>query len=83
DETAYCYRDDNKGMYLFWKGDETALAESTSTGANTSGEPASTASAFNAGYLALAGIGGLALGIIGTTLVMMPKLKKKKEETAG
>ncbi len=82
DDTAYSYRDDNKGMYLFWKGDETAFAESTSTGANTTGEPASTASTFNAGYLALAGIGGLALGILGTTLVLMPKLKKKKEQAA-
>ena len=81
DDTAYCYRDDNKGMYIFWKGDETALAESTSTGANTSGGSTSTASAFNAGYLALAGIGGLALGILCTTLVMLPKLKKK-EKTA-
>ena len=81
DDTAYCYRDDNKGMYIFWKGDETAFAESTSTGANTSGGSTSTASAFNAGYLALAGIGGLALGILCTTLVMLPKLKKK-EKTA-
>lgn len=35
------------------------------------------------GTLALAGIGGLALGILGTTLVMIPKLKKKKEEEAA
>ncbi len=84
DDDAYCYRDDNKGMYLFWKGDETAFAESTSTGANTASEtPASTASAFNSGYLALAGIGGLALGILGTTIVLIPKLKKKKEQAAG
>ena len=82
DDTAYCYRDDNNGMYLFWKGDETALAESTSTGTNTSSGSTATASAFNAGYLALAGIGGLALGILGTTLVLMPKLKKKKEKSA-
>lgn len=83
DDTAYCYRDDNKGMYLFWKGDETAFAKSTSTGADTaaaSGEPASTASAFNAGYLALAGIGGLVIGILGATAVMFPMLKKKREE---
>ena len=82
DDTAYCYRNDNNGMYLFWKGDETAFVESTSTGANTSGGSTSTASAFNAGYLALAGIGGLALGILGTTLVMLPRLKKKKEAAA-
>ena len=42
-----------------------------------------TASTFNAGFLALAGIGGLAPGIIGTTLVMLPKLRKRKEETAA
>lgn len=83
DETAYCYRDDNNGMYLFWKGDETVFAKSTSTGADTtttSGEPSSTASAFNGGYLALAGIGGLVLGILGATAVMFPMMKKKREE---
>jgi hypothetical protein len=69
DDTAYSYRDDNGGMYLFWKGDKDALA--------------ATASAFSGGTLALAGIGGLALGILGTTLVMIPKLKKKKEEEAA
>lgn len=37
----------------------------------------------NAGYLALAAIGGLALGIVGTTAVMLPKLRKKKAEVAG
>ena len=80
DDEAYCYRSDKEGMYLYWNGDEKAFAESTSTGANTSGET-KTASAFNTGYLALAGIGGLALGILCTTLVMLPKLKKK-EKTA-
>ena len=83
DETAYCYRDDNNGMYLFWKGDETVFAKSTSTGADTttaSTESASaTASTFNAGFIALAGIGGLILGIGGTTLVMFFARKKKKE----
>ena len=37
----------------------------------------------NGSALALAGIGGPALGILGTTLVMIPKLKKKKEEEAA
>ena len=71
DDTRYSYRDDNEGMYLYWKGDANALAGASAT-----------ASAFNAGTLALAGIGGIALGILGTTLVMFPKLKKKKEEAA-
>ena len=64
DDTAYCYREDNKGMYLFWKSDESAY----------------TASTFSQGYLALTGIGGLALGIFGTSLVMTAKRKKQKHE---
>ena len=67
DDTAYSFRDDNNGMYLFWKGDEKALSSTA------------TASVFNAGYLALAGIGGLALGIFATTLILLPKLRKKEE----
>ena len=55
---------ENNGMYLFWKSDDAAY----------------TASTFNAGYLALVGIGGLALGIFGTSLVMTAKRKKQKHE---
>ena len=64
DNIAFCYNDDFNGMYLYWNTDANAY----------------TASAFNGGTLALVGIGGLALGIVGTTLVFLPKLKKKKEE---
>ena len=70
DDTAYSYRDDNGGMYLFWKGDENAFADASAT-----------ASAFNAGYMALTGIGGLALGIAGTAL--FAGRKKKEEEEAA
>ena len=69
DDKAFCYREDNKGMYLFWKTDDDAY-------------PSAAASAFNPGFLALAGIGGLVIGILGTTLVMFPKLKKKRENAA-
>lgn len=67
DDTAYCYRNDSKkgGMYLYWQTDENAF----------------TASSFNFGYLALAGIGGLGLGILGTTLVILPKRKKESKGT--
>ena len=70
DNDNYSYSD-NDGMYLYWKGDENAFADGASA----------TASAFNAGYMALAGIGGLGIGILGTALVMS-KSRKKKEETA-
>lgn len=64
DNTDYSYRDDNEGMYLYWNTDANAY----------------TASAFNGGSLALVGVCGLALGIVGTTLVLLPKLKKKKKK---
>ena len=69
DDEQYCYRSDNNGMYLYWQEDENAFAD---TGA--------TATAFNAGYMALSGVGGLALGIAGTALVT--GRKKKQEEAA-
>ena len=70
DNEDYCFRSDNEGMYVYWKTDANAYpAEAT-------------ASTFSGGVLALAGFGGLALGILGTTLVMLPKMKKKKEEVA-
>ena len=67
DDTQFCYREDNEGMYLYWKGDADAF-------------PAATASAFNGGYMALTGIGGLALGIAGTALFTGRKRKKEEEE---
>lgn len=69
DDKAFCYREDNNGMYLFWKTDDDAY-------------PSAAASAFNPGSLALAGIGGLVIGILGTTLVMFPKRKKRGIEAA-
>lgn len=78
DDDNYSYseyedKDGYPGMYLYWNGDVNAFADGASA----------TASAFNGGYFALAGIGGLALGILGTTLVMLPRLRKKKEEEAA
>lgn len=69
DDEQYCYRSDNNGMYLYWQGDEGAFEDVSAT-----------ASAFNAGYLALSGVGGLALGIAGTALFTG---RKKKEGEAA
>ena len=67
DNVKFCYRNDNNGMFLYWKGDEAAF----------------TASSFGTGgYIALSGIGGLALGILGATFVLLPKKKKEQEEPA-
>ena len=62
-DMAYAYNNDVNGMYFFWDTDENAF----------------TASAFTGSQLALAGIGGLAVGILGATAVML--LTKKKKDT--
>ena len=67
DNEAYSYRSDNEGMYLYWKGDTAAF----------------TASMFGTGgTIAVSAIGGLAVGIAGTTLVMLSKKKKETAEAA-
>ena len=65
DDTAFCYRDDKNGMYLYWQDDAKAFAGTVAA-----------ASVFTGGHLALAGIGGLALGIVGTTLILGRRKKK-------
>lgn len=80
DNDNYSYRD-NGGMYLYWQGDEMEFAESTSTAATAPETPSSTAFAFNSGFLALAGIGGLVIGILGITIVMFPMIKKKRSKS--
>ena len=69
---AYNYRNDKKGIYMFWKTDENAFTTNTTT-----------ASAFNYGYLALSAIGGLAAGIVGTSVVVLPKRKKNKTDATA
>ena len=68
-DTAYCFNNAKKGIYLFWGEDKDAFA-------------ATEASAFGAGHLALAGIGGLIPGIAGATLVLTKKRRKDEPEAA-
>ena len=68
-DTAWAYNNGRKGVRLYWGEDEGAFA-------------ATTASAFGAGQMALAGIGGLILGIAGATLVLKKKRRKEDEAAA-
>ena len=61
-DTAYAYHNDLNGIYLFWSSDSSAFA---------------TASSFSTGQMALAGIGGLAVGILGASAVMLATKKRK------
>ena len=63
DNEAYSYRSDNEGMYLYWKGDTGAFTASTfGTG----------------GTIAVSAVGGLIVGILGATAVLLPKKKKEQ-----
>ena len=68
-DTAWAFNNGKKGVYFFWDDDKDAFA-------------AATASAFGAGQLALAGFGGLILGIAGATLVLTKKRRKDEAEAA-
>ena len=63
DNVKFCYRSDNQGMYLYWKGDTGAF----------------TASSFGTGgTIALSAVGGLIVGLAGATAVLLPKKKKEQ-----
>ena len=65
-DTAWAFNNDKKGVYFFWDEDEKAFVTNT-------------ASTFSGGALALAGIGGLIVGLAGTTLALKPRRKKEEE----
>ena len=66
DNEKFCYRSDNNGMFLYWQGDTAAF----------------TASSFGTGgTIAVSAIGGLIVGILGATLVLLPKRKKENAES--
>ena len=71
-DTAYSYNNKKNGVYFFWKTDTEAFADTRVT-----------ASAFTPGYLALAGLGGLGIGILGASITMAAKNRRKKEEAAS
>ena len=68
-DTAWAFNNDKKGVYFFWDEDTNAFATEA-------------ASAFSGGQLALAGFGGLILGIAGATLVLNKKRKEDEPEAA-
>ena len=60
-DEAYAYNNKQNGVYFFWDFDANAF----------------TATAFTGGQLALAGVGGLVVGILGATVVTMMTRKRK------
>ncbi len=67
-DTAWAFNNKKGGVYFFWNED-------------TEGLKSKAASAFSGGYLAIAAATGLAVGILGATLVLYPR--RKEEEKAG
>ena len=67
-DTAWAFNNDKKGVYFFWDEDTKAYPA------------AETASTFGGGSLALAGLGGLILGIAGSSAVLIPKRRKEKAQ---
>ena len=65
-DEAYAYDNNMNGVYFFWDTDSNAY----------------TVSSFTTGQLALAGIGGLAVGILGATVVMLSTKKRKETPEA-
>jgi len=68
-DMAYSYNNEKGGVYFFWNSDEKATSNAV-------------ASVFTGGQLALAGVGGLVLGLLISTPLILMKRKKKTEETA-
>jgi len=66
-DTAYSYNDSKKGVYFFWDSDANAV-------------PAETASVFSVGQLALAGAGGVLLGLLIAFLISLSKKKKREAQ---
>ncbi|MBP0973281.1 MAG: hypothetical protein J5851_05175, partial [Oscillospiraceae bacterium] len=65
-DEAYAYHNNMNGVYFFWDTDANAF----------------TATTFTSGQLALAGIGGLAAGILGASVVMLATKKRKETPEA-
>ena len=68
-DTAWSFNNKKGGVYFFWDEDKGAFAEAA-------------ASAFSAGQMAMASGAGLLAGILGSTLVLLPKRKKKENAAA-
>ncbi len=69
-DTAWAFNNDKKGVYFFWDVHENAFAKET-------------ASAFSGGTVALAGLGGLLVGIAGATVALRSRRKKEEEPEAA
>ncbi len=64
-DKAYAFEAEKGAIYFSWNSDANAYAAASGT-----------ASTFSVGYMALAAVAGLLVGILGTTLVLRPRRKK-------
>ena len=69
-DTAWAYNNKKHGVKLYWEKNTYAW------------QTEATASSFGAGQLALAGIAGLILGLLGATAVLLPRRKRREDGTA-
>ena len=65
-DTAWSFNNKKGGVYFFWDEDKGAFAEVT-------------ASAFSGGQMAMAAGAGVLIGVLGSTLVILPRRKKKEQ----
>ncbi len=68
-DTAYSYNNDKDGVYFFWDVDKNAYNNEKLT-----------ASTFSTGHMALAGAGGLIIGVLVAVLIFISKKKKQVQE---
>ena len=68
-DMAYSFNNDKGGVYFFWNSDEISA-------------PIAAASSFTGGQVALAGAGGIVLGLLAATMFFMTKRKKSGVQAA-
>lgn len=87
----YCYNDDVKGTYVYFKNEKETVAaivmeaeatQTDKTEADKKDGEKNTGSTFSVGSLAIGAGAGLLIGMALSVLIILPRLKKKKIDEA-